>query len=171
MALVPEDGTGKSDADTYQLPADVKTYAENIGKTFDDQASGAEAWCRLATIRLDQDYEAEFMTFRMTSTQALAFPRGWFYDRKWRLVESGTMPKALTDAHAELVLRAAAGDDLFPDTTNRLLLSETHQTEAYAHTQRFASAAADTEGAPLKRYPAIDKLISVLLRRRTTRRM
>lgn len=172
IAIVIEDGTGKSDADSYQSLDDVQAYADAVGKTFDKtETVKAERACRLATIRLDLDYEDRFPALRMNADQALAFPRGWFYDRNRVLVESETIPKAITDAHAELAIRSYGGDDLFPDTTNRVLTAKTDDTDAYSQTLRYAPAPSGVDGEPLKKYPIVDVLLAAILTPRVARRM
>lgn len=151
---------------------DVQAYADAAGKTFDKTDTvAAERACRLGAIRLDLEYEDRFPALRMIDDQALAFPRGWFYDRNRILVESGTIPKAITDAHAELAIRSYGGDDLFPDTTNRVLTSQTDDTDAYSQTLRYAPAAAGVDGEPLKKYAIVEMLLAAILTPRVARRM
>ena len=170
MSLVVEDGTGKADAESYVAVADVEAYAVRWGKSFAGLEAEKEAACRLSCRRLDQEFEDQFPSLRMTDTQALAWPRGWFYDRHSVYVESGVIPPALKDAQCELAIRQRAGEDLFPDTTNRMVTAETHSTEDYAKTRHYAPAAQGTNAKPLRCFPVVEDLLRRILRPRTHRR-
>lgn len=125
MAIVVEDGTGKSDAESYINVADATTY---------HAARGNAAWAALAsdTVReqmlrkatdyMEQAYRLRWAGTRLTSTQALSWPR---YDVPQKDAPGGygpwpayypqdEVPVAVANACAELALRAAA-DDLAPD--------------------------------------------------------
>lgn len=122
MALVVEDGTGKSDAESYISVADATAY---------HAARGNAAWAALAndTIReqllrkatdtMLQMFAGRWAGARTSSTQALDWPR---YNVPMKDAPSGIgygmgayypsniVPAAVARACAELALKAAAGD-------------------------------------------------------------
>lgn len=124
MALIIEDGTGKADAESYISVADASAY---------HLARGNAAWATLAsdTIReqmlrkatdyMVATYRERWDGYRVTTTQALDWPR---YEVPIR--DSATegvyaafyahdeVPVAVARACAELALRAIDGD-LAPD--------------------------------------------------------
>lgn len=120
MALIVEDGTGKSDAESYSSVADATTY---------HTARGNAAWAALAsdTIReqllrkatdyMVATYRTRWAGYRKTTTQAVDWPR---YEVP--ILDSATegtyaafyasdeVPTAVARACAELALRAIDGD-------------------------------------------------------------
>jgi hypothetical protein len=120
MALIVEDGTGKSDAESYISAADAGTY---------HTARGNAAWAavasdtvreqllRKATDYMVASYRERWDGYRKTTTQALDWPR---YEVPIR--DSATegvyaafysdteVPAAVARACAELALRAIDGD-------------------------------------------------------------
>jgi hypothetical protein len=105
MALTVEDGTGKTDADSYVSLVDANTY---------DTAHGADAgWgaaadaakeegLRKATQYLDLAYS--WRGSRTNSDQALMWPRRWLWFDGFRLAETA-MPQQLKDATVELAIQ------------------------------------------------------------------
>jgi hypothetical protein len=122
MALVVEDGTGKSDAEAYDTIANISTYLTKYGEetTFDGLASDElrEEATREGARYLDAVYGVRWLGTRTNETQALDWPRSGVYDYDGFLIDGSTMPQALLDAQAIAADRAAAGDDLMPDVTN-----------------------------------------------------
>jgi len=112
MALIVEDGSGVSGAESYLSVADADTYWSNRNDT---QWSGAdtadkEAALRTATQYIDATYN--FLSQIERSDQALKWPRVNFYDRNDFFIDS--IPNALKDATAELARDYIVNGDLLP---------------------------------------------------------
>lgn len=115
MAIVVEDGTGKTDAETYVSEAAADTYHTNHGDTTWALLTTAakEAALRNATQYLDGTYVLRWKGQSNTSTQALDWPRTGVIRRDGWLIDSDVIPQALKDACAVLALEASA-EDLIP---------------------------------------------------------
>lgn len=120
MALVVEDGTGKSNAESYISVADATTY---------HAARGNSAWAALAsdTVReqllrkatdyMLQAYREKWKGYRYVTDQALDWPRAWVYKEPFYqgavgtypfLVDSDIVPTEVKNACAELALKASS---------------------------------------------------------------
>lgn len=80
MALVVEDGTAKSDAESYVSVADCTTYHTARGNTaWTGLASDTvrEQYLRKATTYMVQKYRMRWKGDRVSSTQALDWPRNF----------------------------------------------------------------------------------------------
>jgi hypothetical protein len=111
VTLVIEDGTGKSNANTYVNQADATTYHDKslyatdwTGATSDNK----DIALTMAT-RLIDDYVG-FEGRKVTDSQALEFPRFDIKDRSGYLIESTTIPTALKNAVAEMAKWLLASD-------------------------------------------------------------
>lgn len=116
MSIVTEDGTGKSDAESFIALATATQYHADRGNTaWAALASDAlrEQALRRATDYMEQTYGQKWKGARSTDAQALSWPR---YDvcANGFDVDSDVVPVAVQRACAELALRAAAGE-LAPD--------------------------------------------------------
>lgn len=112
MAIVVEDGTGKSDAETLISVADADAYFAARGNTI---------WAAIATdaekeqlLRKASDYilgtyGPRWAGIRLLSTQALDWPRVGVVADGW-LVNSDEVPNLVANASAELALQANSGD-------------------------------------------------------------
>lgn len=162
MAIVVEDGTGKADAESYISVSDASSY---------HSARGNAAWAALAsdTVReqclrkateyLTQVYGQAWAGYRVTTTQALDWPRYEVPRRDigavgyllafWSATE---VPEPVKRACAELALRASSGDLL--GDVGRPTIEET----VGPITVRYAEGARQTT-----RYPAIEGMLAPLL--------
>jgi len=114
MALVSEDGTGKFNAESYCSVAQATAF-HSVRSTADlwgDLDTGVkESALRAATDYLMQTYSGRWAGYRMTTTQALDWPRRavpW-PDAVQMYRTDGTIPKELLNACAELALKASSG--------------------------------------------------------------
>lgn len=114
MALIVEDGTGKTNAESFISVADATTY---------HAARGNAAWAALAsdTIReqclrratdyMEQAYRNRWAGYRVTSTQSLSWPRSWVpmedVDYIATYYPNDAVPVLVANACAELALKAA----------------------------------------------------------------
>jgi hypothetical protein len=124
MALVVEDGSGLSTAESYISVADATTYhAARANTAWADVADDAtrEALLRKATDFMVATYRERWAGYRVSTTQALDWPR---YEVPFKdatvggtfpsYYDSNEVPVAVQRACAELALRAIDGD-LAPD--------------------------------------------------------
>jgi hypothetical protein len=112
MALVVEDGTGKSDADSYISVADADTYFAAHGNPTAWSAASDEAKesaLRYATVWMDGKWN--WLGTIVLGTQALLWPRyvGWDRygtneDTEGRAIASDEVPQRVQDAACELAL-------------------------------------------------------------------
>lgn len=117
MALVTEDGTGLSTAESYISVADADTYIaafKGADTTWDAATESAkEIAARQATQYIDGFYN--WIGEVYSSTQALDWPRNYVYDERGYLVEG--IPTNLEQATAEVMFLAIAGTSLTEDVT------------------------------------------------------
>jgi hypothetical protein len=107
MALIVEDGTGQTEAESYITVAQFKTYADGRGYDYSTVAdSFIEQKLRLASGYIDSQFR--FKGNRKTPTQALEFPRLNLID--WSGYDIQGLPKRLKDACAELAFKALTAD-------------------------------------------------------------
>lgn len=117
MALVVEDGTGKTDAESYISVADATAYHAARGNSaWAGLASDTvrEQMLRRATDYMEQAYAIQWKGERVTDTQALSWPRSCVPG-----VASDIVPLAVSRACAEMALRAISGD-LAPDLSGQV---------------------------------------------------
>lgn len=133
MTITVEDGTGKADAESFCTVAFADQYfsARSVAAWAVGTDADKEARLRKATDYLEQLYRQSWAGYRVTSTQALSWPRAWVplpdtpggYASLPAYVPNNTVPDAVKKACAELALRAISGD-LAPDV-ERVTTSET----------------------------------------------
>lgn len=117
--IIVEDGTGLPNANSYINVLDTITYASrrNVDLTqYTDEQIGA--WLLQATDYL-QSYECEYIGVRLTSTQALSWPRTQYdpSDYCQPVVPTG-VPSQIIAAQCQLVLAQEAGYTLLPNYGN-----------------------------------------------------
>lgn len=111
ITLVVEDGTGKSNANTYISLADADTYFEShVYSTGWDAATDANKNIALAMATRLLDAYCIFEGRKIGDSQALEFPRFDIKDRSGFLIVSTTIPQALKDATAEFAQFMIASD-------------------------------------------------------------
>tara|TARA_Y100001938_G_scaffold41980_1_gene57808 strand:+ start:265 stop:774 length:510 start_codon:yes stop_codon:yes gene_type:complete len=130
VALIVEDGTGKTNSESYASVADADTYfTARRGDTTWAAASTAnkEKALRNATDYIEEKYNARFIGRKATKDQALAFPRAYIESYDGYAIESDEIPEKLKRATMELAVRALS-EDLLPDLANPgEIASETNQ--------------------------------------------
>lgn len=115
MALIVEDGTGKSDAESYVSVAEAIVYITKFypSSTFlTSTTEEQEAFCRQATQYLDMRYGGRWLGEKANKTQALDWPRQ-DAEIDGYLQESNSLPQKLKDAAFESIQIFVAGDDPF----------------------------------------------------------
>jgi hypothetical protein len=150
VTITVEDGTGKSDAESYISVTDADSYHADRGNTSWAALSDAdkEAALRRATDYMLQTYRQNWKGRRTTSDQSLDWPRydvavdGFEVDSDW-------VPDAVARACAELALRASA-EDLSPDLERGVVRERIDVIEVEY----------DAASPQAKRYRAIDNLLA-----------
>lgn len=144
MAIIVEDGTGKTDAETYVSVAVADAYHTAMGNsTWTGTDAAKEVALRRAAQYIDNRYR--FRGERRTTTQALEWPRV-NYELSWRV--EGWPVKALADATCEAALRALSAK-LQTDTKADQLTEQT----VGPITQKWSSKTGQM------RYPVVDSLL------------
>lgn len=161
MALITEDGTGLSTAESYISVADADTYFSNRNQTLwasaDFSDAEKEGCLRRATDYMQQMYRMSWRGERVNSGQALDWPR-YNVPRPDQgtyavsLYASDAVPTEVKHACAELAWRAAFGE-LAPDIGRRTVSEKVGEI-----------AVQYAEGAPqYTRFVAVDRLLAPLL--------
>lgn len=109
MALVVEDGTGKTDAESYASVSQVDTYVDTTTSSaaWSAAATGEkEAALRRATQYLDSEYRSQWKGERSNEEQALSWPRQNVVDADDYYIDYDEMPSRLISATCELAIKA-----------------------------------------------------------------
>jgi hypothetical protein len=114
MALILEDGSGKTNSQTYVLGADVAAYARLYGLA---PPVSADADIMKAMRYVEGAYYERWIGLKKTENQALSWPRAYAVRRDGWTVDESEIPKELKDAVCALALRSRNGDNLIPDLT------------------------------------------------------
>jgi hypothetical protein len=116
MALIVEDGTIVTGAESYISVADADAYFSargNAAWAALTPTATKEAALRKATDYMTGRYGLRWKGDRVSELQALDWPRSSAYANGF-LIDSGSVPVAVQRACAELAVRASS-DDLAPD--------------------------------------------------------
>ena len=159
MALVVENGTGLSNAESYASVADATTYHSNLGNASWASASGTnqEIALRKATIYLDAKYRGQWRGERILQTMSLSWPRYNVIDDDNFEVVSTAVPQALKNACMELALRALT-TTLMPDYTAGSVEAETLKVGEIEITSKYSSGKTAWTS-----FPVIDRMLESLL--------
>lgn len=153
MSIIVEDGTGKSDAESYVSVAEFVLYHTNRGNSVAAlPTADIEVLLRKATDYLTAQYRGKWLGYRSHSTQALDFPRTGIVVDEFITIESNQIPVELKNAQCELAARANNGA-LMQDETQKVKREKVDVIEV----EYVESASVQT------RYAQIDNLLSVLL--------
>ena len=104
MALIVEDGTGKTDSQTYASEAELLAYATARGVTI----AGTDT--QLLLKAMDYIEQQIFIGYKLTRDQALQWPRANVeIDSYW--IDTDEIPTLLKEAQIEYALSIDAGTD------------------------------------------------------------
>lgn len=146
MALIVEDGTGKTDADSYVSEADCTTYAAARGYTMSGDAE-------ISIIKaMDYIESQNFKGYKYTDEQALQFPRGNVYIDDYAILVT-SIPPELVNALCEAAMIQDAGSEILP-TNER----ETKREKVDVIEVEYSDGARNTPSYP-KINVHLDKLI------------
>ena len=160
MALIVEDGTGRSDSESYISVADADTYHANLGNaTWATLTTTVkEQLLRKATNYMVQVYRSIWAGIRKNDTQSLDFPRYLVpkYDNgaMYSYYDADSVPKEVKDACCELALKANSAS-LAPDLDRLTKREKIGSLEVEYDT---------TRGLPYVQYRAIDNTLYPLIK-------
>lgn len=119
MALIVEDGSALTNAESYCSVAFATEYNAAFGNTdwTEYVTEDREIALRRATQWLDNNFGTVWKGQKVSSTQALDWPRSGVSDQDGYGLPSDEIPLALKQACAEMAVRALA-DELDPDVEN-----------------------------------------------------
>lgn len=156
MTLIVEDGTGKTDAESFCTVAFADSYHSNRGSTAWAALTepAKEAALRLATDYMEQVYRLAWAGFRSTEEQALSWPRDDVprQDTYYNVYSSEIVPVEVQRACSILALTASASE-LAPDVDRVAKREKVDVIEV-----EYFDA-----GRPWVRYRAVDNLLAPFL--------
>jgi len=126
MALIVEDGSGVTNADSYVSRADYIAFALTLGVTIAD-ADAADVELRTAAQYIDQ-HEPNMKGTRVTRDQYMAFPRYNVVIDDWSWLHT-ELPRQLTTAQMLFALDVHAGVDLWNQPVNPALAKKSSRVE------------------------------------------
>ena len=164
--LIVEDGTGKTDAESYISVADADTYVAAYASAADNTAwdllvvtADKDKALRIGTQYIDLEYGKKFAGYRTNETQALSWPRTSVVDGDGYTIDSDEMPACLGKAVVEAALRYIAGDSLLGvQTTAASISSETKKLGPMEKSTTYVGGK-----PPASVYPKIKALLAALL--------
>ncbi len=158
MTLIVEDGSGKSNADSYASVAMADEYhTKYTGSAvwFSQTETNKERFLRQATQYIDSQYRLRWKGVRSYETQALAWPRSGVVDHDGYTVDENTIPQNLIYATAYLALEAVAGPLLVTvDTPGKIKKTKEKVAVIEEEVEYFPSGAGQQ-----KYYAEADKLL------------
>lgn len=122
MALIIEDGTGKTDATSYVTLAEIRAYATERGVT---TIPAVDADAEVLAIKAVDYLEAvrdKYKGYKAGETQALQWPREDVYIDGYYF-SSTDIPQELKDAQCQLCIEAVT-EDLQPNGGGRTITKE-----------------------------------------------
>ena len=155
MALIVEDGSIVTGAESYISVADASTYHSNRGNTAWASLSTdaiREQCLRKATDFMRQAYRSRWQGYKVNEDQALDWPR-YGVEVEGYAVDSDIVPTEIKNACAELALKASSAD-LNPDLTQGVLSEQVGSI----------SVTYDKNSPQRTRYAAIDAMLSPYLK-------
>lgn len=154
MTLIVEDGTARSDAESFCSVAAATAYHAARGNAeWAALASDTirEQLLRKATDYMEQVYRSRWDGYKKTNTQALSWPRYEVLIKDSTFIayySNTTVPNGVINACAELALRANT-EDLAPDIERQIKKTKVDVIEVEY-----------VDGAPVnKQYKAIDYML------------
>lgn len=160
MALIVEDGTGKTDAESFCTVAFADDYHTKRGGTAWDALTNdnKEIALRRATDYLEQVYRLRWLGYRKLELQALSWPRDevrradFTYLNQYSFYPDNQVPVEVQNACASLALKASSGE-LAPDIARQTQREKVGPLEVEYEKGRV----------PYVRYRAIDNLLAPFL--------
>lgn len=155
MAIVVEDGSGKSNSEAYISVSDATARLTSLGNNaaWDALASDTlrEQALRKGAEYIEARYGQRWKGTRSLSTQALSWPRIEVSANGW-LLGSDVVPDPVANANADLALKSLS-ETLNEDLTRGIVREKVGPLETEY----------DAYAPQAKRYPAIDGMLSPYL--------
>lgn len=153
MAIVVEDGTGRSDAESYITVADADARHAALGNTaWTGVDAVKESALRQATEYMEGAFRSRWKGTRLYRAQALSWPRyGAIVDGYD--IESTVVPTEVANACADLALKALS-DTLAPDLTRGIVREKVGPLETEY----------DRASPQSTRFRAVDMMLSAYLK-------
>jgi hypothetical protein len=162
MALIVEDGTGKTDADAYEDIAFVTAWIDAYGDSTAWAALAVDAQedaIRTATRHLDLTYLELWKGRRRTRDQSLAWPRMNVTDEDDYVVDDDVVPIQVQNAMAYLAERVGVqGDVLMPVETDHGIDREKIKAAVVERDVSYTG-----RKTTRKRYDMVDQFLAPLL--------
>jgi len=159
MAIIVEDGTGKTDAESYISVSDADDYASNWYGTlsdWDDLADAAkERALRIGTRFIDSH---EFKGYRANDDQVLSWPRAQLGYIDGQYIDADEIPQRVERATVEAALKYIQGETLFPDHYGASVKSESKTIGPIGNSTTY-----QTSKKAQKVFEAVKRLLDPLL--------
>jgi hypothetical protein len=152
MALIVEDGTGLSNADSYISSADATIYHTNIGNAGWNAVVDKDAALRKATEYMRSTYYGKWAGYPKTQTQRLDWPRYSVEYRNGGLYADNAVPEEVKNACAELALKSTI-EELMPDAEQTVKREQVGPIEVEYNVY----------GVPTNKFTAITAMLAPLL--------
>lgn len=151
MALIVEDGSGLTNAESYASVAEFKDYADKVGHDYTGYTdTKIEQALRRATTWLDARYARSFKGEQTKTDQALQWPRTGVWYRLFS-VGAFTIPDKLKNALCEAAWRElVTPQSLSPDRTENVKRDRVGDVETEFRSQAVGLAPS---------FPAVDSLL------------
>lgn len=148
MALIVEDGSAKTDSESYISVSEADDYhtSYTASSAWSDAATGdKEIALRQATQWIDTQYDNRWKGQRVDEDQALAWPRYSVVDSDGYAYDSDEIPRRLRHATAELALRALS-EDIYADITqaNTGISEESKKVDVLQITTKYSGTKRST---------------------------
>jgi hypothetical protein len=152
MSLIVEDGTAKTNAESYCTEVYADDYHEKRGNNTWNGVVDKEAALRKATDYIQQVYRQNWKGVRLTTTQALDWPRANVGIDAYTIVAQDVVPIEVKNACAELALKTYS-DELYADIGQKVKRKKVDVIEI-----EYETASTQT-----KQYRAIDAMLAPYL--------
>lgn len=157
MSLIVEDGTGKTDSQTYVDAAGARTYASSRGVTLSTDDAVVESQLLQAMDYLESIYDKYQGEQVNPGVQALQWPRDDVYlFGSVAPFPDTQIPPQLIAAQVQLVMQMAAGVSLMPTRTGPFVTEDTVGPITTKYSEKIA-----TSSIPFM--PAVDAALKPLL--------
>ena len=169
MAVVVEDGSGLSNADTYISVADadtyISTYVRNSSTWTSLGTAAKEQALKEGTQSLDLLYGQRFVGYRRNKDQSLAWPRTAGYDTDGYAVDGTVVPSAVENATVELAWRHVndGGPSTTTGDTTGVIADSSAGTNISSESVSVGSVTSTTQYAGIKSGSKVFRKISLIL--------
>jgi len=110
MALIIEDGTAKSDAQSYATVVEMRSYADLRGATVPRTGTAGDEQCEILLMKAMDYIEGQnFVGEKRTKEQALQWPRLYACVENWP-INPDEIPRQLIQAQCALAIEAQTVD-------------------------------------------------------------